>query len=245
MNSVKPGNGPKDWAPARPIRNTTLLTPAEHRKLSEIERSNSKTKTEEWLLGLVRRISDLKPEEYLFPQYAALVNLMSDSAYAMRYARRESFLKETQILTTTHPYDIDLLDWTTSSRVCDAILLIRPFVRLSPGTPAAVRAQVGKWRSTLTIDGEDLEKGMLLDDILVQENGDGVRKNPFSFSKNVAGLFPGCGLSERQEADRDDQYGVMLPNGSRVNLVISFERPEQEIRITAGVVAASYTTKAL
>lgn len=245
MNSVRPGNGPKDWAPARPIKNTTLLTAGEEARLEAIVRVGPKSKVEEWLLELVRRISLLGPEEYQFPEYAALVNLISASAYAMRYARREPFSKETQLVPTT--YDTDLMDWITSSPPCDAILFIRPFVRLPKNTPDNVREQVGKWRAAIIIDGEDVEKSLPLDDLLVKPGS--IRKNPFSFHHNLRSLFPGCALDEQQQALRAEQYGVMLPNGSRVQLVIreltGLSTFGQQIIITAGAVAASYTTKAL
>lgn len=244
-NTYPQGSGPKDWAPRRPIKNSSLLSRADEKRLQFLDGSDKKSKVEEWLLGLVRKLAALRPEEHQFPQYAALVNQISCSAYAMRYDTRRPFLKETRLLPTDHHSMIDLLGWTTSSQVCDAILFVRPFVKFPKGTPAEILEMAGKWTVTLTIDGEQVEKSMLLDEILVKADGNGIRRQPYVITRKPSSLFLGVGLNEKQEADPSDWLGLMLPNNSFLQLVVhEIKGLPWEAKITAGVVAASYTTKA-
>jgi hypothetical protein len=87
---------------------------------------------------------------------------------------------------------------------------------------------------------------MPLEEILVKPSGEGVRKQVYGIHYPVKCLFPGVALDDQQQARPDEQFGVMLPNGSLVRLtVLDSTALKDDITITAGVVAAHYTTKVL
>lgn len=224
-----------------------------------------------YLVDLVQRLLQTKPTEYAFPAWAALVNDMNPSAYAMRYDRR--IPRELECLLpprgSSPVYEMEI-----SCDICNAELWARPYVRvIEPQQPETWTRLMGA-TLTMTVDGEILIDRFPLSDFLVGPDGYGVARKPFSFTGILATVmgtqspvFRGCRIQLQGEtpgpgamiptggthpngweADGAVEYGAFLVNRSRVDIGIdgiapSRTTPEMPITVAIGGVAAMYSTK--
>ncbi len=235
---------PKDWTPPKKPR---LLTREDRLRIARIlDGKEGDTEDVEWLVRKVDMLSRLGPEDFDFPNYVGLVNQIACTAFAMRYGRGCHFRKETLLDAGRMPATVPLLDITTSNPVCDAILVVRPFVRVASDTPPRMVDELRREQMRMTIDGDEVVMGSI-DDHLVGPDGWGIRKIPFSFKPPGQTLFLGVHLDDQQQARADHMIGIMVPNGSviSVDLVLCDGILSEPILLTTGLVAATYTTKAL
>jgi hypothetical protein len=243
------GNGPKDWMPKKPFQASSLLSKEDAGRINDILRSVSKASETDikWLCDIIEKLALLKPDEFDFPKYAALVNPIACNAFAMRYHRTEVFRNTVALSHSLFTDGADLLNLTTHSQVCDAILLIRPWIRLGAQTGKEALEIVRKGLVTFTLDGEKLFEKTSIDEFLMDENGYGVRRKPCSLGHiKTSCLFGGCGLDSEHQADASKDLGIMMVNGTRVVLTLhgQADAPGTPVSVTAGLVAATYTTKA-
>jgi hypothetical protein len=249
MSINKFGNGPKDWMPKKPFQASSLLSKEDAGRINDILRSVSKASETDvkWLRDIIEKLALLKPDEFDFPKYAALVNPIACNAFAMRYHRTEVFRNTVALSFSLFTGGTDLLNLTTNSQVCDAILLIRPWIRLGAQTGKEALEIVRKGLVTFTLDGEKLCEKASIDEFLIDENGYGVRKKPFALGRiKTSCLFGGCGLNSEHQADASKDLGIMMVNGTHVVLTLhgQADAPGTPVSVTAGLVAATYTTKA-
>jgi hypothetical protein len=240
----------KDWSPRKIL---SLLKTDERQRFIRMKAkvgqlTNGISEDVLWLCDLVERLAKLTPEEYDFQKLLALVNHVSQTAYALRYDRREVMWKTTTLSPENTKENIHLLEVTTQSQVCDAVLVVRPYVRLMPGTTEEAMEELRKGLVSFYVDGLDVTQRCLIDEFLVRPDGSGIRRRPwaFSISPTNASVFPATLLDDLQQALPNEQVGVFLPNGTHVILMLRMEEAlKQEITVKAGLVAARYTTKAL
>ncbi len=235
---------PKDWTPPKKAR---LLTREDRLRIARILDGTEKdTQDVEWLVRKVDMLSRLGPEDYDFPDYLGLVNPIAGNAFALRYSRDRHFRKETLLDAGPMPSTISLLDIDTQCQVCDADLIVRPFVRVASDTPMRMVDELRREQLRMTVDGEEVIAGSI-DAHLVGPNGWGIRKIPFSFKPSLGGcLFSGVFLDDQQNALAHQMYGLMAPNGSKitVDLVHCEDILSEPVLLTTGLIAATYTTKA-
>lgn len=249
--------GPKDWRPQRPLKGSSLLTPEERERLERIERmwreDTGPFGTDIlWACQQVRRLALLRPDEFDFPPYACLMNRENETAYALRYLRMEGMRKDTAIGPESPREGVVLLDRVQVGEPGEGVLAVRPYVRLPATAGNGTLEAFRKCTVSLTVvkekgDRLDLLEGSALEEHLIGPDGTGVRRNPWSFVRvDDRRAFPAIGLDKEAKADPDVRYGTFFENKDHVMFRLD-GRPEglaEPVVLTAGIVAARYTTKA-
>ena len=245
--------GPRkqDWRPAHTSdKGGDLLTQEERELLQRLRKTDPLLLPEglardlDALRKAIDRLSRIKPDDFDFPEYAALVNPISCTAFAMRFDGRWS-IDETLVI---RELERGLLSFTrtTESQPCDALLATRAYVRVAPQASQLVIEELRKAVLTLSIDGEPVIDRESLAGYLALPDGWGVRRIPRLLRLRTQSLFTGVGLNDEAEADPGLHYGIMLPNGSQIQMELglndcTFTGP---VTLAAGLVLGRYTTKA-
>lgn len=177
---------------------------------------------------------------FIAPEYAALINPIACTAFAMRCEGRSDVEQRTVISTgntadgTTS--DTTVLDTTTESAVCDAKMFVLPFVKiLTPVTPDTA-SQIFTARYNFSIDGEEVVMDSAIENHL---------------------LCPACLIAEQPTATTRLLLGspevallgscqmFFLPNGTRIIAQVT-DMPAGlgDLTTNAGAILVNYTTKA-
>ncbi len=233
-----------------------LITPDDETKVAQISEAGAANSEEtSWLCDLVQRLARLKPTEEDFPTYAALINPVSNSAFAMKFVEAIPLEQETHI-HHGHPPQLELLNHTTENAVCDAILCVRPYIRLvEPHDGRILDRLARRGLVQVTIDGDLVFNGSI-EEHLIGFDGYGLRRKPFQFQV-VDGLFqgsdvtpnpPGPGLQVPVEGvgATGVKRGVFLPNDSKIKIRLAgVDLQEGErLLLSTGLVLGHYTTRA-
>lgn len=175
---------------------------------------------------------------FIAPEYAALINSINCTAYAMRCEGRSDVEQRNVVATGSTPGDtVDavVLQTTTSSQVCDAKMFVLPFVKLlTPVTPDQA-SQFFQARYTFSIDGENV-----IDDSAIENHL----------------LCPACLVTGQPTASVTLLLGspevallgtcqmFFLPNGTNIVATIT-DLPTGlgDLTINAGAILVNYTTK--
>lgn len=223
--------GPKEWRPYR-WPGSPLLSAEENKRVGFILRESKK---------LIRRTAFLAPDDYAFPKYLALVHQGEQKSYATRY--KETLLIENIETIRSGMHGAQLLDHSTSDQKYDAVALIRPYVRLNTADPEAVLS-LRKSTLYMRVDGAEVLRTPI-DEHLILSHGSFPRKNRWKLHSLVKHLFLANTLDKDWTVPGDAIEGIFCPNGSRIQIDLSWSFPgfEGEVHLTAGLVAARYTTK--
>ncbi len=234
-----------------------LITPDDEAKVTQISEAGVADSEEmSWLCNLVQRLARMKPTEEDFPAYAALVNPISNTPFAMRFVDVIPLERETRI-PYGHPLQLELLNHTTENEVCDALLCVRPYIRLAEPHNERVLDQLARHGLVrITIDGELVFDGSA-EEHLIGFDGYGLRRKPFQFRATGA-LFPGANLPGTMsptdylvvptEGDgaAGTERGIMLPNRSEIKIWLAGIdlQKDEHLLLSTGLVLGHYTTKA-
>lgn len=177
---------------------------------------------------------------FIAPEYAALINPIACSAYAMRCEGRADIKQRTVISTGTTTGSTlskqTVLNVDTSSQVCDAKMFITPFVELYNDVTLDYASEFVNSLLTFSIDGEDVIKQSAINNHL---------------------LCPAC-LIARQPTDEvrvllgcECELGLLgmcqmffLPTGTNIEACIeNIPTGGGDLNVVAGVILVNYTTK--
>lgn len=197
-------------------------------------------------VGLPAIDYELSPDT--LPEKLALVNQLTHSAYVMRRedARR---LTATKPLWTTRleepfPDPVRILDYTTSSSVCDALHMRGFFLRLDPDVREVYALRFGESTIEVKLDGElvmgDKKTPLRVKGLLGREE--------VLFDKPLRDpvLFMAAACPDGKKADPDTWLGYMLPNGTRITIdLMGVPGGGGLVKIECGTVLTGYTTKKL
>lgn len=193
------------------------------------------------LCETIKRISQLKQNEFGFPQQAALVNRAAEMAYTLRFNGKLAAENVVDLLPTVSPQSI--FEMMTESQVSDALLFVRPYMELvEPKTQDAME-DLRSRRFTVEVDGYKVINNSAVDEFLTDLDGHSLGNRLFSF----ANLVPICLLPavtlKNGEAVRNDEIGIFLPNASGVRMCLSGSTYSTPMKIRIGMVLGMYTTK--
>jgi len=192
------------------------------------------------------------PRRRAFPHKAALVNPIAKQAFVMRFDREEkistigpnSGLQERGSLDLLNA-DVregseNLLDVVTQCNVCDAMLVRRPYLRILEGDKRSTGTAI------FIIDGVKAAEGPFKQ-FLVDGPEDPALDSPFEWLKTT-GLFLSGDLRpgpSGEVAAMEEPPSIFAPNGSFLQIRTADVRiPDgKSLRIEAGFLAATYTTK--
>lgn len=239
-----------DWSPW-PRFCQTLLTPEELERFRKVKKACHDAKSDKpvefngiaddvlALCETIKRLSHLRPDEFEFPEYAALVNPIAHMAYTLRFNGRSA----AQNVVALQPGNGPIFEMTTESRVTDAELFVRPHIELVEPKTAEAMGALRLENISVEVDGERVVRNHAIDEFLIGLDGRSVRKTQFSFSGLVPGtLFTAVTLKDG-EAVRNNVIGIFLPNASRVRIWISRSLGIVPMTLRVGMVLATYTTR--
>lgn len=242
----------KDWTPSQLPR---ILSGEEFHKFIEIKKKyfyggwteNLKVESDIWwLCTLLETIAALRHDECVFPQYAALINQLPRTAYALRLLKQQRIAKVSSI-ESLGTSDLDLLDSHVQCPDSDAVMVVRPYIRLHAGTSPDEVEEFRKAEFSFLVDRQTVLDHVSVEEVLVLPENTALRKMPFVMPEGMPGNIHVSGrVDTLNQADRDPVLGIFAVNGDRLNLVLhpSPYRPEKPLNLTAGLVAARYTSKA-
>lgn len=216
------------------------------------------------LAEIVKRLSRSRPEEYAFPAHAALMNDHNATAFVMRL-RGRVLIEQKIRLDGVRAERAAVINHTVAAAVEEALLVVRPYVRIYGPASSPVSERLSEARLSLAVDGDLLIDRGLLRDHLADEQGLGFRGEAFSLRHLMPRTGPG-GLSFFRavqaspytnpqfglipndlgwQIQSNDEIGMFLPNGSIITVDLedlkTFET--DPVMLTVGVVACQYTTK--
>lgn len=174
------------------------------------------------------------------PEYAALINPIACNAFAMRCEGRsdvkQSITVDTGSTTGGTPLDVNTLDITTSSAVCDAKMFVLPFVELvTPVTPDYL-GQFQTAHFNFNIDGEKV-----INDSAIQLHL--MCPACLVAGQTTTSVLLIAGVTEDELLGSCQMF--FLPNGTRLQANITdIPTGGGVLRINTGAILANYTTKA-
>jgi hypothetical protein len=238
--------GPKEWRPPRPElwMDSSLLSKEENKRISLLFAESQReggliTKAEvAWVCETIKKLGHCGPDDYKFPARLAFFNPMILQAYAMRYA-------ETLLIECSHHFQgpftaANIFAHQTSSQPPEAIMLIRPYLKVTPPSdPMAVRSLRAS-TILMKVDRETVLRTPV-DEHLILEDGSFPRKNRWSWRPSSGSiLFRACPLVD-ENAHASIIEGISCPNGTMIHILLDTGVPfEGDITLTTGLVAARY-----
>lgn len=245
----------KDW---RPTDLSAIFTSEEEELFREIlgrytEGLDPASQDVRRLGAMLLKVASYSRDEYLFPQRATLVNPIVGNAFLMMFKRREHLCQE--MLVPAGVDQIDVFFKALQALVTDAILFVRPFIRLLEKPSDKVLDQFAMAEVSVKVDGEEIGHGAAVSDLLVAQHGSRV---PWSFM----GLDKESCLFEAYKTPEDieigpvgnyvnykpnvrDRIGLFLPNDTNLIMKLKFSPSElgEDLRIVSGLVAATYKAR--
>lgn len=174
------------------------------------------------------------------PEYAALINPIACNAFAMRCEGRadikQTITVDTGLTAGGTPIDVESLNYTTSSAVCDAKMFVLAFAELvTPVTPD----YLGQFQTalfTFDIDGEKV-----IDESAI--NNHLMCPACLVAGQTTSAVLLIAGVSEDELLGGCQMF--FLPNGTHLTANITgIPTGAGVIRINTGAILANYTTKA-
>ena len=228
-----------------------LITPEEKKRLEKIaavakDRHGVKREDIVWVCELAERLARLKITEEEFPEYAAVINRFSCMAIPVAFLEKIPAEQETTLMGAPSAH---LLSFVTGASVCDAALLVRPYIRLvEPRTDAMLERLARHGRIRVDIDGDTFIQDGRLEEHLMGFDGYGLSRIPFYF--RGGGSEPGKGTFEVGKLDEHMQAfvtkrGLFLTGDTQVDVWLSNVplEPNEQIRLSTGLVLGRYSTK--
>ena len=184
-----------------------------------------------------------------FPPYAALIRERPPAAFALKFIEPISF-SETLKLQFVNGGGVllDVLSKKTSFPVCDAGLMLAPYVRFGD-MPVGLLGRLRRATLSMRADGELLFEKRPLHTF--ERDADGrVSDEPWFDARTIGKtLFRGVRLDgsyAEASGHLEDTIGVFLPHDSVLQASL-YELPtttETEVEIEIGAIMGHYTTKA-
>lgn len=171
------------------------------------------------------------------PDYLALIDPVRCNSFSMRYEGRRDILHKTVIASGDKRHDAPIaclfLDDEVSARVCDAVLLVSPCLRLMSPVPLDYAADLLLCPLTLRVDGEVVINEELLERFLIRPNCDPAPTDGRVFlGRREEELVGGCRLH-------------FLPGRSKIEMTVkNIPTGAGDLHFNAGVILANYTTLA-
>lgn len=232
-----------------------LITPEEKKRLEEISsvahlRHGVKRADIVWVCELAERLACLKPTEEAFPRYAAVINHLACAAIPVGFVAPIPAEQEATILGTGFP-KIHLMSFASGSNVCEATLLVRPYIRLvEPRTEEMLERIARHGRIRVDIDGDTFIQDGRAEEHLVGFDGYGLCRQPFYFrgggSPDGKGSTFGVGELETATGQAIVTHrGIFLSGSVQVDVWLSNVPLEEHemVRLSTGLVLGRYSTK--
>jgi len=203
-----------------------------------------------WLSEAAKRVVRSTPQEYKFPEYLAVIDRMACQAIPVRFDKVVPL--ERDLVLGANP--VTQIAFEIPCSPCDAVFVVRPWIRPESATPLGVLDQLCSWRLSIWLDSEEILPERSIEEFLVDPEGFGYRERAFELPTTPApALQVGCyepppGQANFFVSPPDSVVpwpGLFVTRDQWIRLMLGKVRSLPcEIPIRAGLVAAIYTTKA-
>lgn len=225
-----------------------------------------------WLTETLKRSLTERPDDFKFPEYAAILTSVPGLATTDERGRWVPALGQSGTVSgETMAYALRILkkmDWRTTCEVggpglkpeecahvfskktdcpsTDAFLAVRPYVRAHMGTSPDLFEELRRCSISVTFVDYAILDHAPIDDYLISPDGKWFRNLPPEFY--VPQDAPWCrravGFGRNFEAHSRLLLGAFLPKELGILVSLSGPKMSGPVQITSGIVAAHYTSKA-
>jgi hypothetical protein len=171
-----------------------------------------------------------------FPERIAVVYPDRTKGCPIKFSHEEMISNKVALLDGKEQ-PVVALRHTTVSNVCDAILIIRPYVRILDGEGPV------SGKLTFRIDREVVLDRIPLEGYLVEDMKDPMLDTPIEVPKDVP-LFGSGTLTQENVVLSKQNYGIFAPHKSYLEVDLDDALcPKGPVLLEVGCIAATYTTK--
>lgn len=201
-----------------------------------------------WLCSALRRTGLARPDSFDFPEYAGLVDLVKESAFALRIVGTPDYRQETTVGKDGFREGAEILRKRVSVDSHDAVLVVNPWVRAHASTLPGAFEDLRRCVLTLTFDGEEVVSREDVGRFLLGPDGAAVspRVAPLVARRSTASAYAAARVdSTRAQVDGKDQFGCFVSDKTEIVAILEGPSgtPGIPLRVIAGLAAAHYTTR--
>lgn len=236
-----------------------LITTEDEARVAQIAESTKPSEKDAlWLCGMVHQLAKIKPTEYDFPVYAALIQFKEACAFALGFVGTVLTERQTRIDGPLHDGTSVILQVDTSCPITDAMLCVRPYIRVeagtdrkswSPKTNSILQRMAQKATIRVDIDNIRIISDAPAEEYLIGLDGYGLRRRPSNFLPSWGSLqegkFFGVGDLDWQGLTTPAKYGVFLPHSTTIVISITHLQlhARETVTLSTGLVMGHYSTK--
>jgi hypothetical protein len=204
-----------------------------------------KTASDEEVQWLIQKLKGMlsRPDEFDFPEFAAIYSPMEHQAYALLRVGMPNWAKDFEIAEDWTGSTITIFEYRPDCDPFSAFLIVRPWVRVLEGEIEPLR------RCTLTLDCEDtvLINKSPLDFYLIGQDGAGFHRWQDHVRPLQHSILSAFGMVEgKREVDGDKLLGIFIPRDTPLRVKLQGPKSENptKAKLRVGLTAMLYTTKA-
>lgn len=186
----------------------------------------------------------VQADRFDFQDHAGLISKRYDSAIRMRLLEVQNESKVVVIdKGSLAKSAVVVFSHKTAFPASDALLLVSPWVRVDPGTPANLVEELRRCSLSVSFNGAGVFGKRPIGPYLLPKDPGQNPAYPGSLCF-VTGAYEGAQVDlEKDVCNSHNLIGVFLPTNTpiEVTLTSDHEGPGETIRITAGLTCARYT----
>lgn len=225
-----------------------------------------------WLTETLRRSFTERPDDFMFPEYAALVSSISglsttdesgrwisalgappapgsseNCAYALRIKKKMDWRATCELGgPRLNPEECaHVFSVMTDCPNTDAFLAVRPYVRAHAETPPAFFEELRRCSISVTFANYPILDHAPIDDYLISPEGKSFRNLPpeFYVPSDARWCRKAVGFGPNHEVHSRFLLGAFLPKSLGVLISLTGPKMSAPVKITCGLVAAHYTSQ--
>ena len=224
-----------------------------------------------WLVETLKRSLTERPDDFKFPEYAAILTSVpgistvdeegrwvsalgeptpsSDetTAYALRIVKKMDWRSTCELGgSSLKPEECaHLFSMATDCPNTDAFLAVRPYVRVHAETNSSLFEELRRCSINVTFGDYPIIDHAPIDDYLISPDGKWFRNLPSEFyiPRDARWCRRAVGFGKDFEAHSRLLLGAFLPKGLGVLVSVTGPKMSGPVQITSGIVAAHYTSK--
>jgi hypothetical protein len=182
-------------------------------------------------------VKKMKERRNAFPEMIAIVNPVENKAYAMKFEKNEMISNSDDLILEDGDEIIKALGFKIKCDSTDAILVVRPYVRIIEGDGPV------KGVLRFLINGEVVVGSEPIEKYIVKDMNDCALDLSIERAKNSILLY-GVALTAEGADLGMGTYGIFAPTKSTLEVwLLDIRCAKDPIRVEVGCVAARYTTK--
>lgn len=203
-----------------------------------------------WLIDRLKKTAFMSPpNEFEFPEYAALIYTPKHEAYALRRFRNPGWERDLELKENGLAEGVDVFEVSADCDQFSAFLVVRPWVRVHLGVADADLDHLKKSTIRVSFDDVYVLHETYLEDYLILRDGSSLKAypQPIHITRDISKYaFPAVCLDGDMKADPMKPLGVFAPRDTMVRIRLEGKtgRKNGPMKVTTGLCVMEYTTKA-